>query len=1277
MKIKVGIFFGGPSREREISFAGGRTVYDNLNKSIFEPLPIFVDSHRNLVLLDWQYIYKGSIRDFFPPINQLPPSEHAFQIYLESLGELSTEKQEQLLQAIGQKIDPADLPNKIDFAFLALHGVYGEDGQIQKELQDLNIPYSGSGIRASEIGMDKALQKELMGQLDFPRPKVQVLERAKWIAGEVDTFYQAAIEEIGFPMVIRPANQGSSIGVSIINNEAELAEFEQSVNHAFFRELIFSGDWNTRSMDDKVEYIRTLTDIRHGLGFPLEVNIQDTTCTIYHPEELLNYLETETQKSGNEAVIIELDAHLSEDNVIIEEFIDGKEFSCIVLRTEDGSAVALPPTEIKKGKEVFDYKSKYLPGLSRKVTPIDLPDTQINAIRSECERLFEAFNFQTYARIDGFIKKDERIFLNDPNTTSGMLPSSFFFHQAAEIGLNPSQFLTYIIRTSIQERNAEQEATAPYTDLLIRLDAAILSLKTAGQQKRQIGVILGGYSFERHISVESGRNVFEKLASSEKYDPIPIFLSGTEGNYQLFQLPINLLLKDNADDIRDKISTYSKHAVVEEIKLACRAITDKYASEQVVFEPSLLSFDDLKQKVDGVFIALHGRPGEDGQLQMHLEAKGIPYNGSGIQSSSTTINKYQTLQLLKEQGFTVAEQTLAKIEDYQSDPQEFYARIESRYDYPFIAKPVDDGCSSAVKVLQNREELEAFVRMMFRPEGHPGTEARRTLRLSDKEEFPRKTEILFETLIQSKGAKHFLEITGGILTHYDPNGGLQYQALEPSETLASGGILSLEEKFLAGEGQNITPARFSDDIASSRLISSRVKADLEKVARLLNVEGYARIDAFVRIFEDNQIETIVIEVNSLPGMTPATCIFHQAALRDYKPYEFIDRILTFGFQRQHIKQSQVLIPDEPKASPADSQQKESSAETTEATTPLEFSSSEEEVNSPSKAEEPIISTKEEPVIVEDVLRTKSFGERFMGFVSWVALAIWGFIKSPIFLKNLGAIVVLIIFLFYMTTVWLNSYTKHGQSVEVQEYVDLRLDQAQRKADRRSFELVVLDSIWVDGRPGGFVYSQTPEKGSRVKKNRRIYIKVTKEQGDLKKLPPFKDAAYDYFLYKTRLKSLNVNAIIKEREFKKRPAENSISYFYYKGEKITDEMVTEGFRVPQGATLEFVITQRQMNQVPIPNLVCKRFEEVAFILQSNNLVLGNVSGQVADRNRAFVWKQEPSYNEGSSMIPIGQQINVYLMNNRPSGCPTEVELDPSDLDGDDEGEEKEQDEDGNY
>ncbi|HLP32682.1 MAG TPA: hypothetical protein VK202_04360, partial [Bacteroidia bacterium] len=70
--------------------------------------------------------------------------------------------------------------------------------------------------------------------------------------------------------------------------------------------------------------------------------------------------------------------------------------------------------------------------------------------------------------------------------------------------------------------------------------------------------------------------------------------------------------------------------------------------------------------------------------------------------------------------------------------------------------------------------------------------------------------------------------------------------------------------------------------------------------QVLKVEGYARIDAFVKVHQDNSVEVIFIEVNSLPGMTPATCIFHQCAINGYKPFEFIDAILQYGFSRQQV-----------------------------------------------------------------------------------------------------------------------------------------------------------------------------------------------------------------------------------------------------------------------------------------------------------------------------------------------------------------------------------------
>ena len=153
---------------------------------------------------------------------------------------------------------------------------------------------------------------------------------------------------------------------------------------------------------------------------------------------------------------------------------------------------------------------------------------------------------------------------------------------------------------------------------------------------------------------------------------------------------------------------------------------------------------------------------------------------------------------------------------------------------------------------------------------------------------------LGKELIDIQDANHFLEITGGMLTHLGTGSSPDYEVFEPSEALVVGEVLSLEEKFLAGEGQNITPARFSSDPVNQKVISNKVRAVLENVAKTLNVEGYCRIDAFVRIYQNNEIEVIIIEVNSLPGMTPATCIYHQSALNGYRPYDFINGIIDYG-----------------------------------------------------------------------------------------------------------------------------------------------------------------------------------------------------------------------------------------------------------------------------------------------------------------------------------------------------------------------------------------------
>jgi len=424
-------------------------------------------------------------------------------------------------------------------------------------------------------------------------------------------------------------------------------------------------------------------------------------------------------------------------------------------------------------------------------------------------------------------------------------------------------------------------------------------MRQSMNQKTRVGIIMGGFSAERHISVESGRNVYEKLASSGIYTPIPIFLAGAPNAHALFILPINILLKDSADDIHDKLLQPAQICEADATIAALQLHFKKYVGN-TTFSPIPIDYHELPKIVDMVFLALHGRPGEDGTLQQILEDLKLPYNGSGVATTQRAIDKFATNRFLHQHGIHVADQYIVSKELWQTNKSQVIKQISTQFKYPFIAKPVDDGCSVAVLKIKDEAMLSAYANELFKDD----TSSTRQPTSCDSNfqtntSLPIYERFLVETLITQEMASYFLEITGGLLTLFDKHGQRQYEIFPPSETVAKSDILSLEEKFLAGEGQNITPARFNADAEKNKMILEQVQADLKKVAVLLDIEGYARIDAMVKIFPQH-IETWVIEVNTLPALTPATCIFHQAALQGYKPFDFIHKIIQYAFERRKI-----------------------------------------------------------------------------------------------------------------------------------------------------------------------------------------------------------------------------------------------------------------------------------------------------------------------------------------------------------------------------------------
>jgi D-alanine-D-alanine ligase len=151
----------------------------------------------------------------------------------------------------------------------------------------------------------------------------------------------------------------------------------------------------------------------------------------------------------------------------------------------------------------------------------------------------------------------------------------------------------------------------------------------------------------------------------------------------------------------------------------------------------------------------------------------------------------------------------------------------------------------------------------------------------------KKTGVLIEEFIIG------MELTVGVIGNEIP------QALPPSQAVAAQGILSIEEKFLPGAGENQTPA----PLPAATL--TFIQQTMERIYSAVGLQGYARIDCFYQTAAQSPTgkeRIVTLEINSLPGLTPATCIFHQAAEIGLKPMDFVDRIVELGLQAHTIHQ---------------------------------------------------------------------------------------------------------------------------------------------------------------------------------------------------------------------------------------------------------------------------------------------------------------------------------------------------------------------------------------
>ena len=550
--MKIGIFFGGPAREREVSFAGGRTALANLDKGLFEPILVFVDGRGRFRLVTPSFLQSASLRD------ALPQDESGFSVYDESLAT-------DVLDATLSELRPEQFREHFDLAFLAMHGPDCEDGAIQGLLEWYKMPYTGPGLVGSAVGINKILQNELIALANGQQKKTATISRDAYEQSDKVQFFKSLTDHLGLPIVVKAPHQGSSIGVVIIR-EADLTQFCRAVEQCFFTMSIQPdgwsklSEWAALSPTDKQELAQKMVSLDSGISFP--VVIEQTGEVIKHPAEFVIKLDALTKQGDGSITLASLNA---EDEVLFEEFISGQEFSCGVIQDDDQVAIALPPTEIYNVTS-FDFESKYKLNTTKKRIPVGTTLENNRKIQLAVAEVFSRLGINVYARIDGFLTPAGDVLLHDPNTIPGMSPSSLIFKQMAEIGLNLTNSLTYLIRQSLRERIRTGKDTFHLKRMLAELDAQLASRKANPLPERVISFRSSDEEFT------AAKQQYNELAAS---GTVRLSLMYIKSKLESHEIPVNLLFKDTIEELETALSQ-PRHPLLVETDERARHITERY-----------------------------------------------------------------------------------------------------------------------------------------------------------------------------------------------------------------------------------------------------------------------------------------------------------------------------------------------------------------------------------------------------------------------------------------------------------------------------------------------------------------------------------------------------------------------------------------------------------------------------------------------------------------------------------------------------------------------------
>ncbi|HEU4324951.1 MAG TPA: D-alanine--D-alanine ligase family protein [Roseiflexaceae bacterium] len=308
-KLRVAVLFGGQSGEHEVSLVSARAVIEGLDREKYEVVPIGISkAGRWLVGSDPLQVLEAAADPQRLPGGPRAPTGVARDAAIEVPSPAT------LLPVMPEPAPQGSLP-PIDVLFPVLHGPRGEDGTVQGLFELADVPYVGCGVLASAVGMDKAMMKCSFADAELPQVPWLLVRRFDWQRGP-DMVIEAIEATLPYPVFVKPANMGSSVGISKASDRFELEQ----------------------AMDEAAQYDRRIV-VEKGLDArEIEVSVlgnEDARASV--PGEIIpsnEWYDYEAKYLGGESQIL-IPADLNEDQIALVRHMAVRAFRAI-----DGAGLA-------------------------------------------------------------------------------------------------------------------------------------------------------------------------------------------------------------------------------------------------------------------------------------------------------------------------------------------------------------------------------------------------------------------------------------------------------------------------------------------------------------------------------------------------------------------------------------------------------------------------------------------------------------------------------------------------------------------------------------------------------------------------------------------------------------------------------------------------------------------------------------------------------------------------------------------------------------------------